>query len=216
MRILAISSSPRKNGNSETLLKQALAAAEPSCAQVELVCLRELCIHPCMGCNKCYEKDKCAINDDFQTLFEKTVSADHLLISTPVYFMSVSAQAKLFIDRTQCAWARKIIQQKPLPFRGSHGVRTATVIAVGAQKCRPAFHAIKTMMKYFLPNLGFIYSANLFVSGVDERGAIDNCWQAIDRAKELGTKTGRELSQRKTPLSTYVNCRLNAAKENHD
>mgnify|MGYP001553492840 CR=1 FL=1 len=216
MRILAISSSPRKNGNSETLLKQSLAAAEPSCAQVELVCLRDLCINPCLGCSKCYERDKCVINDDFQSLFEKAVSADHLLFSTPVYFMSVSAQAKLFIDRTQCAWARKVIQLKPLPRSGSHGIRTSTVIAVGAQSCKPAFQAIKTMMKYCLPNLGYVYSANLFVSGVDELGAINACQQAIDRAKELGTKIGRELSQRKTPLSTFVNCRLNAAKENHD
>ena len=102
-----------------------------------------------------------------------------------------------------------------MPYRSSQGLRSATVIAVGAKNCKPAFQAIKTIMKYFLPNLGYAYSANLFVSGVDELGAINDCQQGLDRAKELGAKLGQELSEIEAPLTTYVDCRRYGAKENN-
>ena len=213
MKVLAISSSPRKNGNSETLLQQALLGAKNSSTKIELVCLRNHAINPCTGCNRCYDKGCCVIKDDFQTVYEKALGADRLIFATPVYFMSVSAQAKLFIDRTQCAWAKSFVLKKPFAKAGSCGLRQASVIAVAAQKSNAAFEAIDVMMRYCLPNLGYNYVSNLFVSGADEIGAINKCPQALKSAFDLGSGCSNFLVKKEGRQTTKVFCQEIAAKE---
>src|SRR3990170_8115852 len=109
MKVLGISASPRLKGNSDLLLRQALAGAESAGAEVEYVRLAELKISPCIECNACYKTGRCVIEDDYQQLMQKVIDADRLIFATPIFFMTVSAQAKLFIDRCQCLWANKYI-----------------------------------------------------------------------------------------------------------
>jgi multimeric flavodoxin WrbA len=99
--ILAIHGSPRKNGNSIYLAHQALEVAEKRHVRVEQVYLNDLTIKPCRGCDACRKEIKghCSIKDDMQTLYEKVVNTDVLLLSSPVYWFTYSAQLKLFFDR---------------------------------------------------------------------------------------------------------------------
>jgi multimeric flavodoxin WrbA len=100
-KILELVSSPRKNGNS-TLLAHAIAdGARSAGARVETVRLHKLKIRPCTACDKCHVADDrfCVIRDDMQKLYEKVVAADGLIYASPVYWFTVSAQMKLFMDR---------------------------------------------------------------------------------------------------------------------
>ena len=99
--ILAIHGSPRKNGNSIYLAHQALEAAEKRRAHVQQVYLDDLNIKPCKGCDACRKgiKGHCIIKDDMQKLYEKVIKSDILLLSSPVYWFTYSAQLKLFFDR---------------------------------------------------------------------------------------------------------------------
>jgi multimeric flavodoxin WrbA len=100
-KILALMSSPRKNGNS-TLLGQKIAdGATAAGARVEVLNLAKMTIRPCIACDKCHAADDkfCIIRDDMRNLYQKVMDADGLIWASPVYFFTVSAQLKLFMDR---------------------------------------------------------------------------------------------------------------------
>ena len=100
MKILALSFSPRKKGNTEILLAEALRGARGEGAETELYSVSGKNIQPCDGCRTCFRKDKCHIEDDMQELYDKMLSADGIIFGTPVYFFSLTAQGKAVIDRT--------------------------------------------------------------------------------------------------------------------
>ena len=99
-KVLMISGSPRKGGNSEILLGQFEKGARESGNEVEKVNLREKKIAPCMACYGCRGTKTCVQKDDMGELLEKMVEADVLVLATPVYFYSMDGQLKTMIDRT--------------------------------------------------------------------------------------------------------------------
>ena len=100
-KILLVMGSPRKEGNSATLAKQVAAGAEAGGAEVESFTLHGMNIQPCTACNACREEKSkgCVIDDDMDVLYSKLRQADALVISSPIYWFTVSAQTKLFMDR---------------------------------------------------------------------------------------------------------------------
>jgi multimeric flavodoxin WrbA len=100
-KVLVISASPRKGGNSDLLADQFVKGALEAGNQVEKVRLSELKIHYCQGCQVCLDKGICIKPDDADTLGEKMVQADVIAFATPVYFYSMAGQLKVFFDR-QC------------------------------------------------------------------------------------------------------------------
>ncbi|MGD0917171.1 MAG: flavodoxin family protein [Thermodesulfobacteriota bacterium] len=100
MKVLGLSCSPRRHGNTEILLGEALQGAKQEGAEVELYCVSEKDIRSCDGCGACHETGECHIKDDMQILYDKLLGADGILFGTPVYFYSMTAQAKTVIDRT--------------------------------------------------------------------------------------------------------------------
>lgn len=101
MKILALSCSPRRHGNTEILLGETLAGAKEAGAETELVSLAGKEIKGCDGCRTCDKNGgKCHIEDDAQEIFAKMLEADGIVFGTPVYFWSMSAQAKALLDRS--------------------------------------------------------------------------------------------------------------------
>lgn len=193
VKVLGISTSPRVDGNSDLLLRQALAGAESTGAEIEYIRLSDLNIAPCNECNSCYKSGACAIEDDYQMLSSKMLEADRLIFATPIFFMTVCAQAKALIDRCQCLWAHKYVLKQPLLTTGRD--RRAMVIAVGGTKSKKMFESIRLTAKYFLDVLDMTYVANLFVNKVDAAGEIKQHPSAMDEAYRLG----RELASTDTP-----------------
>jgi len=100
MKILAISCSPRKNGNTVAMLEKALAGAKGDGAGVELYSVAGKNIQPCDGCWGCLKTGKCHIKDDVPELFDKMTAADGIIFGTPIYFWGMTGQAKTLMDRT--------------------------------------------------------------------------------------------------------------------
>jgi multimeric flavodoxin WrbA len=100
-KILLVMGSPRKGGNSATLAKQVAAGAETTGAEVESFYLHGMNIQPCTACDECREETSkdCVIDDDMQGLYPKLQRADALVIASPIYWFTVSAQTKVFMDR---------------------------------------------------------------------------------------------------------------------
>ncbi len=100
MKILAISGSPRKDGNTVTMLTEALAGAKQEGVEVELYSVAGKNIQPCDGCWGCRGTGKCHINDDMQILYDRMIESDGIIYGTPIYFYGMTAQMKAVMDRT--------------------------------------------------------------------------------------------------------------------
>lgn len=101
MKVLAISASPRKGGNSEQLCDQFLKGAEAAGFATEKVRLAELRIWPCEGCGGCIEKGRCVTHvDDMAKLLHQMQTADVIALATPVWFRQMAGQLKTMIDRS--------------------------------------------------------------------------------------------------------------------
>jgi multimeric flavodoxin WrbA len=113
-QVLILKASPRQWGNTAVLADQVAEGARRAGAEVENISLHVLDIRPCDACDLCRENGgDCVIEDDMQPLYPKLRAADAIVIATPVYWFTLSAQAKLFIDR----WYA-LLGEKPNPLRG--------------------------------------------------------------------------------------------------
>ena len=137
-KILAISGSPRKGGNTDTLLGRYAAGAEEAGAIVEQVYLRDYLIEPCIGCERCRDFARCQHwHDGMDLLYPKIEESSGLILGSPVHNYNVSSMLKAFIDRlypfyiASGAAPRKFSSQLE-----GHG-RRAIVFAVGGAK-KPA------------------------------------------------------------------------------
>ena len=189
MKVLGISASPRENSNSDLLLRQVLSGASAAGAWAEYLRLCKFNIMPCLSCGACYNTGECPLQDDFAAVLPKMLAADRIVFATPIFFMSVCAQAKILIDRCQCLWATKYLLNRPV-VGPRESPRLAMVIAVGGKKGGKAFDCIRLMMKYYFDALDMGYFANLFVSNVDEAGKIAENADAMQEA----VRYGRELA----------------------
>jgi len=100
-KILIFLGSPRREGNSSLLARQVEAGAKEGGAEVESFFLHEMDIRPCDACDACRDKTEtdCILDDDMKDIFPKLRQADGIVIASPVYWFTVSAQTKLFMDR---------------------------------------------------------------------------------------------------------------------
>jgi multimeric flavodoxin WrbA len=101
-RVLILTASPRKNGNSTILALKAAEGVKAEGGEADVVPIGNLRIAPCNACDSCRTKPEagCVIKDDMQPLYQKIKDAQGIIFATPVYWFNVSAQMKLFIDRS--------------------------------------------------------------------------------------------------------------------
>lgn len=104
MKVIAVNGSPRKNWNTATLLEKALAGAKDSGADTEMVHLYDLSFRGCISCFACKKiggasYGKCAVNDDLTPILDKAAKADALILGSPVYFFTESAEMRAFMER---------------------------------------------------------------------------------------------------------------------
>ena len=174
MSILIISGSPRKGGNTE-LLAEAFAKGAAKHHHVEIVSVRDYKVNPCLGCNACFksEANTCAQKDDMTVIYEKMSQADMLVIASPVYFYSISAQLKAVIDRFHN------------PIRDSFHIKKMALLLVGAASLPELFDAILTEYNHCLKFFGIEDVGNVLVRGVKDKGDINNT-DALNEAYRLG------------------------------
>ena len=104
MKVLMINGSPRPQGNSELLCQEFRRGAEAAGHQVEEIALREKVIHPCKACYACFRTGSCVQKDAMAEILEKTQGAQVLVWATPTYFLTLSGQLKVMIDRLLPKW----------------------------------------------------------------------------------------------------------------
>lgn len=99
-KVLIISTSPRKNGNSEILADEFVRGAKEAGNIVEKVSLYDKTVGFCKGCLACQKTQRCIINDDVNMITEKMLSAEVIVFATPIYFYEMCGQMKTLLDRS--------------------------------------------------------------------------------------------------------------------
>jgi multimeric flavodoxin WrbA len=170
-KIVAIYGSPRRNGNTATLLKQAVKGARDAGAEVREFVLRDLKMSPCLELYKCKERGRCAIQDDFQIIHDEMLSADGLILASPIFFYTVSAHTKILMDRCQSFWVKKYWIDKT-PFGKRPMKRKGLFISVGATRGKKLFDGALLTVRYFFEVLDMAIWRSLLYRCLDFEGDV--------------------------------------------
>lgn len=184
--VLGLVGSPRRNGNTELLLEQSLAGAASLGAQTEKIVLGDLEIHPCRHCDSCIKTGICVIKDDMQSLHAKLRTADCLVLASPLFFMSVTAQAKLAIDRCQALWAEKYLLKIRRTVASDGSRRRGLFLSVGGLRRTDLFEPARATVRAFFATCDVAYIDELLFPGIDGKGAIKDHLTALQDAFNAG------------------------------
>ncbi|HMF34472.1 MAG TPA: flavodoxin family protein [Candidatus Lokiarchaeia archaeon] len=179
MRLLGIVGSPRKGGNTEILVTEALKPAQEAGWDTELFLLSEKHVAPCDACGTCFNTNSCVIDDDMHELYQMLDQADAVIFGSPVYFGNVSAQAKAVMDRTFALLPRRSLQDKVA------GVIVATR-RVGAVQVRSLISSFCIAQGMIVAGAGIGYGREPgdVLEGVG--GAVNST--ALGEARQVGTR----------------------------
>jgi multimeric flavodoxin WrbA len=191
MRLLGIVGSPRKNGNTEILVKEALKVAAEAGWQTDIFLLSEKEVAPCDACGACFKTGACVIKDDMDELYKLMDQADGIIFASPVYFGSVSAQCKAVMDRTFALLGKHSLTDKVA------GAIVATR-RVGAVQARSLIYAFCIAHGMIVAGGGIGYGREPgdVLQGVG--GGIN--FSALEEARMVGTsivKLGQKLDKGK-------------------
>ncbi len=187
MKVLGLFGSPRRGGNTELLLEEALKGAKSEGAEVDRIYLPDYTITPCKECHGCDQTGSCVILDDMQKIYPKLLEADVIILASPIFFYGVTAWAKAVIDRSQALWARKYLLKDPS--LGKEGKkRKGFLISVGATKGQKVFEGAILTSKYFFDVLNAEYVGELLFKGVEAKGDILKHQEALHQAFQAGRR----------------------------
>jgi len=184
MFVLGINGSPRIGGNTDILLNKALGGARLKGAETEKIILNKLKFSPCQECKNTRDDGICIIIDDMQLVYKEVKKADILILASPIFFGSLTAQMKMMIDRFQCVWKAKYIFKKDLYKRK----RIGGFICVQASKKKKFFNNAKAIVKNFFSVIDVIYKEELFCSDIDYKGEILKYPEFLEESFELGKR----------------------------
>ena len=186
MRIIALNGSPRPGGNTELLLEEALKPLRESGNVVRLFKLNTMNIKPCQDCGGCVKTGVCIYQDDMQEIYDAIREADRVILASPVFFYSISAQAKAMVDRCQSFWCEKYLLKKSIP-AGPDG-RKGLFLLVGGMKKDDGKHSAEAVVKGFFRTISIPEHESLFFGGVDAKWDILQHPTALKEAYEAGKK----------------------------
>ena len=200
--VLGFAGSPRRHGNSETLLDRVLEtmASEPGVV-VEKIVVVEADIRPCRGCNVCERTGTCVQRDGMIPLYDRILEADCVVLAAPIYCMGLAAQAKALVDRAQVYRSRKYVLGWPVVPEERKGKRLGLFIATAGQSWDHVFDAALPSVKclFHVAGIRDRDMRYLLVNSVDETGAVERHPTARADAEALGRDAVATLRERLGP-----------------
>jgi NAD(P)H-dependent FMN reductase len=186
MKISAFCGSPRKNGNTEILLKEAVRGIEEAGHDVQTFYLNTMNIKACQDCGGCNDTGKCILRDDMDQITDAIRDSDRIILASPIFFFSLSAQAKLMIDRCQSIWCEKYLLKKPI--EGGRFGRRGLLLMVGGMKKDVGIQCGEACAKAFFRTISVPDHETIYYLGIDAKGEILNHPTAMKDAFEAGKR----------------------------
>jgi multimeric flavodoxin WrbA len=174
VRALGIVGSPRRGGNTETLVDAVLSSIAEAGGATEKVILDELTILPCRACNGCRDTNECVQTDDMHDLIDKMEECDVWILGTPVYWWGPTAQLKAFIDRWYGV-SRSVFQ----------GRRIILTIPMGGGSESYAQHTVGILHEN-IDYLGMDLIDTILAPGIHKLGIVSENQGIMERARQAG------------------------------
>lgn len=187
LKVLGIAGSPRQDGNTDLLFREIIAGVADRGIQAKTAILRDLNIAPCRHCDGCIKTGRCVVEDDMQWLHTELRAADRIILASPIFFMTVTAQTKAMIDRCQALWVLKYILKIPVALNPKQE-RKGVFVSVGGRKVSDLFQPAKVTVKSWFTVLDISYAGELTFSDIDAKGAILQHPTALKEAFDLGRR----------------------------
>ena len=174
MRIVVLSGSPRRNGNTDMLVDSFVRGASVD-NKVEVIRVADLNVSPCTGCEKCKTSEGivCSMVDDMSRVYDSLSRADMLVLASPVYFYGITAQLKTVIDRLHT------------PVRRTYPIRKMGILLVGASELPQVFDSILVQYQLTLDYFDLEDMGRILVRGVRGKGEIEGN-PALEDAYRMG------------------------------
>lgn len=169
--ILAVYGSPRRKGNTATLLQRAVQGAREAGAEVEEIVLRDLKMSPCLEIYGCKKDGRCVIQDDYQELHDKLLRMDGIMLASPIFFYTVSAFTKIFMDRCNAHWVKKYWIDQAVMGKWENR-RKGLFITAGATQGRKLFAGVELSVRYFFDAIDTQLWRSLCFRGLDFQGDV--------------------------------------------
>lgn len=186
-KVLGILGSPRLEGNAADLLDSALRGAGSAGAETERLDLARMNIHSCLECRACDAAVTCSQDDDeMGTIYSWIRAADAIVLSSPIFFMGVTAQTKAMIDRCQVYWVDKYVRGKR-PYEGRDRPKGLFVSCAGSPKptiFEPAIHIVKA----FFAAIDYQYTGEVLLGHTDDPGLAPRKEVALRQAFDAGSR----------------------------
>ncbi len=177
MRVIGFVGSPRKDGNSDALVRQVLAGAAAAGAETTIFYLNDMNIRGCQACMSCKGKGgRCRQADGMQELYDEITAADGIVIGSPVYMGYVSGQTKIFLDRLYAFYNPDLSSKLP------KGKKAALVVSQGysdGNAYSRAFEAVEHTLK----SLGMEVPDRLVAAGIPDATKHE---ELMKKAYEIG------------------------------
>jgi multimeric flavodoxin WrbA len=189
MKVLAFNGSPRRGGNTDLLLAEAIRGVKEQGGDAKVYTLQTLNLKACMNCGHCDAAGQCVIKDDMQAIRDEIRTADRIIVASPIFFFGVSAQTKIMIDRCQAFWAEKYVHKNPIK-PGAYG-RKGLLLLVGGMKrtaSNAGFDCSEATVRAFFRTVNVQEHATLSYDRIDEKGAILKHATALSEAYEAGRR----------------------------
>jgi len=191
-KVVAIYGSPRRKGNTALLLQEAVRGAREAGAEVEEVVLRDLKMSPCLELYECKNSGRCAIQDDFQKVYESILTSQAVMLASPIFFYSVSAHTKILMDRCQSLWVKKHWLKETTSEQGPSG-RKGLFISVGATKGKKLFDGTLLTVRYYFEAIDCELWKSLLYRELDFEGDVLEHREYLEEAHQAGTDLIRAI-----------------------
>lgn len=193
IEIAAVFGSPRRKGNTSTLLNHAISGARDAGARVTEIVLRDMTMSPCLEIYGCKKAGRCVIKDDYGDIEELLQRCDGLMLASPIFFYTVSAHTKILMDRCNSLWVKKYWIDKK-PFGQKNYPRKGLFISVGSTKGKKLFDGALLSVKYFMDALDMELWKSLLFREIEMEGQILEHPSSLEEAFDAGRNLVNELA----------------------
>jgi len=188
MKVCGIVGSPKKNGNVDLLVSQVLKGATSQGAKTQKIYLNDLNIRPCQSCGVDPHPKYCLFDDDMKLIYDALESCDAIVLGSPVYFDTVSAQTKLMIDRSNCLLPYVKHPDGTYGFERRIGKRKKGVFITVAGTDQEFSTILKTVKGFFNWANIELFETILYAHEDNEVGSVRKDEERMARAFEIGAR----------------------------
>lgn len=192
-KIGVIVGSPRREGNTARLTNQAVKGVVDAGGEVLLYVLREQNLSPCLEIYGCEKNGQCVIQDDFQQICLQLTGCQAFILSSPIFFYTVSAHTKIFMDRFQSRWVKKYWLDKK-PFNHTENQKKGLFISAGASHGKKLFDGALLTVRYFFDTLDTALWRSLLYRGLEFPDDVLKHPEYLDEAYQGGVDLVRALA----------------------